>query len=218
MKISCPKCQIEIPLEDVNVAADIALCRRCGQTQSYADLLEGRDIGPIDLSRPPRGMWLVRKPAGFELGFSLRSAAALFLVPFTLFWGGMSMGGIYGTQITKGEFQLTESLFGIPFLLGTIFLVSFSLLTICGKQVLKVDPRGAEIFTGIGGMGFRRRFQWNEIRKVMITTHRGSKGRVSRQLTLDGDTSYHLGNGQKDERLHYALAFLRPLVGHPRAF
>ena len=42
---------------------------------------------------------------GFRLTLSTRSCIAFFLVPFTLFWAGGSLGGIYGTQIAKGEFN-----------------------------------------------------------------------------------------------------------------
>lgn len=214
MNIACPACRSEIPLEDVNVASDLALCRRCEKPHSYAELLEQRELGPIDLNHPPKGMWLLRKPNGFELGLSTRSVAAVFLVPFTLVWGGGSMGGIYGSQIAKGQFELLPSLFGIPFFLGTLVLLFFTLMTLSGKQVLRVDHSGAEIFTGIGRFGWRRRFQWHEIKRVLITTHRTSKGNTSRQLTLEGDRHYQLGFGQRDERLHYALAFLRPLVAN----
>ena len=39
MKAVCPKCRGAIPLDDVNVATDIALCRRCEQTFAYSELI-----------------------------------------------------------------------------------------------------------------------------------------------------------------------------------
>ena len=42
-----------------------------------------------------------------------------------LIWSGGSLGGIYGTQIANQEFSLLQSLFGIPFIIGTINLWFF---------------------------------------------------------------------------------------------
>lgn len=204
-------------MEDINVANDIALCRRCQQPHSYVELLNAAEVGPIDSSRPPKGMWLLRKPNGFEMGFSTRQLAlAIFLIPFTLFWSGISLGGIYGTQIARGEFNLLFSLFGLPFVLGTCFLVPLALMSLGGKQVLTVDHTGADIFTGLGKIGWRRRFQWSEIHRVGIETSHGRKGRTNRHLVLEGDHPYRLASGQSEAKLQFALAFLRPLVGSGR--
>lgn len=48
------------------------------------------------------------------------------------------LGGIYGKQIYEGEFDLKLSLFGLPFLLGTIVIGSFALLTLCGRVEARV--------------------------------------------------------------------------------
>ena len=85
-------------------------------------------------------------------------------------------------------------------------------MTLGGKHVLTVDHSGAEIFTGLGRFGFRRRLQWSEIRKVSIETWRSSKGHLRRHLVLEGERPYKFGGGQNDEKLQFALAFLRPLT------
>src|SRR5688500_3614568 len=133
LEVVCPKCGSEIPLEDVNVANDLALCRKCSESFSFAEAIRTEDIAAVDLANPPRGVWYRPTPNGFELGSSTRSAAAIFLVPFMLVWSGGSMGGIYGSQIAKGDFNLAMSLFGLPFLFGTIVLGGFTIMTLCGK-------------------------------------------------------------------------------------
>src|SRR5687767_8011351 len=115
--MNCPKCETEIPLEDINVAQDIALCRKCAESFSFAELAQDEAIPEVDLNHPPKGMWFNRTPDGFELGSSTRSGVAFFLVPFMCLWSGGSLGGIYGSQIVKGDFNLAMSLFGLPFLL-----------------------------------------------------------------------------------------------------
>ena len=51
-----------------------------------------------------------------SLGATTRSPIAFFLVPFMCVWSGGSLGGVYGSQVLNGEFDLGISLFGIPFI------------------------------------------------------------------------------------------------------
>ena len=53
---NCPVCRAAIPLEDVNVAADLALCRACGKTCSFAMLSGSSEISLDCLAHPPRGI------------------------------------------------------------------------------------------------------------------------------------------------------------------
>ena len=131
---------MEIPLADVNVSTDLALCRRCAKNYSYAELASA-PATPVDLAKPPKGAWLTQTVRGFEVGASARHPAAFFLVPFTCIWSGVSLGGIYGSQIVKGRFNLSESLFGIPFLIGTIILGSITLVMLFGKTTVRVENK-----------------------------------------------------------------------------
>lgn len=67
---------------------------------------------------------------------------------------GGALGGIYGSQIMAGEFNLMLSLFGIPFVLGTLFLGSIALMTVCGKVVVSTSYDQGKIFTGVGPFGW----------------------------------------------------------------
>jgi hypothetical protein len=106
-KILCPRCRTEISLEDVNVSKDLALCRQCGQTWSYADLNEESKVSNFVPSEAPSGTWYLETGLRtFEIGATTRSPIAFFLVPFMCIWSGFSLGGIYGTQFSKGHFNL----------------------------------------------------------------------------------------------------------------
>src|SRR5688500_1360755 len=94
VKLSCPECRQDISLDDVNVANDLALCRRCSKDFGYAQVLAEKEAPTVDLNRPPAGAWFHRAHRGFEVGATTRSAAALFLVPFMMVWSGFSLGGI----------------------------------------------------------------------------------------------------------------------------
>ncbi len=209
MKTICPKCRAEIPLDDVNVATDIALCRRCKESFAYSELIEEQEAGSVNLNLPPKGTWFLRTMNGFEVGSTTRSAAALFLVPFMCVWSGGSLGGIYGSQIIKGKFELVQSLFGIPFLLGTLIFGSIAVMSVCGKIVVRVEGIKGEVFTGVGPIGWRQKFQRDDVTKVRRSQHRGSKGNMSDQITIEGRKTIHFGVGMKTERLHFILAALR---------
>ena len=138
-KTFCPICRAEIPLTDVNVATDIALCRHCGKTSSFAEAIATQSAVPVDLARPPKGTWLSRHGNGFELGVSTRSPIAFFLVPFMCVWSGGSLGGIYGSQIARGHFNFGMSLFGLPFLIGTLVFGSIAIMSVCGKISIRIE-------------------------------------------------------------------------------
>jgi hypothetical protein len=78
---------------------------------------------------------------------------ALFVVPFTCVWSGMSMSGIYGTQIASGVFDPKMSLFGLPFLIGTCVLVGWCAMTIAGKITVTRNSDSLSVFTGVGRFG-----------------------------------------------------------------
>ncbi len=46
----CPACQADIPPEDVNIAADTAMCRGCGELSRPSDAVAGKRIGLGDAS------------------------------------------------------------------------------------------------------------------------------------------------------------------------
>jgi len=212
MKAVCPKCRGAIPLDDVNVARDIAVCRRCEQTFAYSELIEEQEAAPVDPNRPPKGTWFKRTPGGFEVGSTTRSPIAFFLVPFMCVWSGFSLSGIYGTQIAKGKFNLMMSLFGIPFLLGTLLFGSIALMAACGKVRVRLDGKNGEVFTGVGPVGWRQRFQKDDVTGVRRTERLGDKG-VSHQIMIEGRKPIQFASGLSVERLNFLLGTLRQALG-----
>ena len=211
IEVLCPDCQSSIPLEDVNVANDIALCRKCSRRFSFAEAVQQQEIEkPVDLTHPPRGVWCKRTRDGFELGSSTRSPAAFFLVPFMVVWSGGSLGGIYGTQISRGDFSLGQSLFGLPFLLGTLVFGSLALMTVCGKFCIRADGRKGELFAGVGPIGYRKKFRWDEVKDIRIQTKRTAKGGEYQQILIDADKPVTIFN-LTDTRRNFFLGALRQL-------
>jgi hypothetical protein len=109
----CPLCQSVIPADDVNVATDLALCRSCGNTSAFSVVSGSSEISLEALANPPSCIKIERGFSGSTvITYRKISPALLSLIPFTAFWSGLSMWGIYGRQIRKGEFDLSQSLLG----------------------------------------------------------------------------------------------------------
>jgi len=210
LQVVCPKCHGDVPLADINVANDLALCRQCGNSFSFADALEEQRADAVDLENPPKGVWFTRTLTGFELGASTRSPAAFFLVPFMLVWSGFSLGGIYGSQIAKGHFNLPMSLFGLPFLFATIVFGTFALMTVCGKFCVRAIGNQGEVFIGVGSLGYRKRFQWDQVKSITIKTRRGSNNNLYQQIVIDADASIGIPR-VSGSRADYFMAALRKL-------
>ena len=194
--LHCPDCEREIPLDDVNPATDAALCRACNQLHSFAALAgTAGDFGPgagaeaeVDLENLPRHVRLIEDP-GADLRIVHRriSPAVLFLLPFTLVWGGGSMGGIYGSQIASGKFDPMLSLFGLPFLVGTIVLVSITGYLLLGRTEIAMLRGEGTIFTGVGRVGRTRHFLYDRRTRIGLA---GSDVKVNgvrrQQAVIDG--------------------------------
>ncbi|HRT04515.1 MAG TPA: hypothetical protein P5204_02345 [Kiritimatiellia bacterium] len=156
----CPNCGQELPLADVNVARDVALCRACNYTGSFLAASTVPRLTDEELARPPKRVSLKR-----EFGDALtvvcrpRRGTLWFLVPFTAFWSGISMAGIYGSQIVRGAFDPKLSLFGLPFLAGTVVLVTIILYCLFGRTAVTLSKGRIRVFTGLFGVGRTRELE-----------------------------------------------------------
>ena len=139
-EFSCPFCQSSIPAADVNVATNLALCRTCGATSSFEQVAEPSRVSLDCLTNPPRWIRSMRNARqARRIVYRRVSLALLFLVPFTVAWSGFSMSAIYGTQIRKGVFDLQQSLFGLPFLLGTVVLLALIAFCAFGRWEVRLQ-------------------------------------------------------------------------------
>ena len=207
----CPTCRRDLPLADVNVERDTALCRQCGGTFSFADLVagDGAAEAAFDPLDPPRGAWFTPAFDGFEAGVSTRSPFAIFLVPFLCVWSGFSLGGIYGTQVWTGRFNLLMSLFGIPFVLGTFLFGSIALMSVAGKYVVSVAGDEGRIFVGVGPLGWTRHFAWSGITRIVEGQWVGNHGRPYPTIVLEGTRRLVIQGLPSQERQYFLLQALR---------
>ena len=213
MKAICPACRSQIPPEQINVAANVAACAHCGEVFALSSLTETQPAAPeFDLAEPPSGAWYRQEMRGWRIGATTRSPIAFFLVPFMCVWSGFSLGGLYGMQIVNGKFDLFMSLFGLPFLIGSLLFGGLAAMTVCGRIEVSTSDNEGRVFAGIGPFGWTRRFDWDQITEIKEEVpgyhYTGIRGQV---ISLVGNTRIKFGSMLSDQRRYYLLQGLRAL-------
>ncbi len=209
--MKCPKCQNTVLTKNINIQTDIAKCDTCDHifkiSESFVEI-----NSMFDINNKPNGTWYNKDFNTTTLGATTRSLIAFFLIPFMIVWSGGALGGIYGTQIFTGKFDLFQSLFGIPFIIGAIVFWTVTLMAICGKVEIIFDNNGGKVFTGIGKIGRTKNFIWKEIASInegkANFRYSGSHGS---QIIFEGKNRMAFGTGLKDERRYYLLQSLRKI-------
>ncbi|MBA2117175.1 hypothetical protein [Bremerella alba] len=232
MKLKCPNCDIYLSTRQMNVDNDLAICHDCNEAYKISTLLEPQpevqvyqnagwisdESDSFNIDDPPSGTTYENYGMGWRIAATTRSASAFFLIPFIGAWSGFSMWGLYGTQIQEGEFDLFRTLFGIPFVLGTLLFGSLAVLSVIGRMVVKTDEMdhdAGSVFLGVGPIGSTTRFRWSEVRQIDESLSSG-KNR-SRRITLYRDNGdIHFGSMLSNKRRRYVIQALRQLAGKGR--
>lgn len=216
MKISCRACGTLLPPTQLNLATDVAICWNCGEAFSISAMVAaGQNAEHFDINQPPNGAWFERTAPGWQIGATTRSSVAVFIVPGLCVWSGFALGGIYGTQIVHREFNLLSSLFGVPFVLATLFFGSVAAMTVCGKVTVSTDGNEGRVFTGIGPFGWIRRFDWSAVSAVTETPSLArdiirNQGVV--MIALSGQSLICFGSLLSEARRYYMLKNLQRLL------
>jgi len=166
--IQCPVCQIEIPPADFNVSTDLAFCRQCESNYRYSELIDGQSLPDPSRAEIPKYLSVEDFGQRIVLRYRRLHPMLLFFVPFTAVWAGGSMIAIYGAQIWKGQFDLQQSLFGIPFALGSLVMISVCTYLLFGNWLITLDGPESVVFTGVGPIGWTRRFDLLSAQSVRL--------------------------------------------------
>lgn len=211
MRIQCPRCRLTVPPDQVNMATDLAFCPQCNEGFKVSEAVDQDSVNADILLNPPKGAWFKQEIDKIVVGASTRSPIAFFLVPFMCVWSGGSLGGIYGSQIAKGEFDLIHSLFGIPFILGSIIFWTYALMAIWGKVEVSIS-HNSSIFVGIGSMGWTRRFDWSEVQVIREDgTQIRYPGGHPGAIVMEGTERLKFGTGLNEKRRYFVLSVLKYL-------
>jgi hypothetical protein len=240
---TCPKCRRMVPADDINVSADVALCRPCNLAHKLSGLAHGTGIAPnIDLARPPAGTWQRSSGLGTIIGASQRSVSgAIFTFLFGAFWNGIISifvalaiastlallgvdrpdwlpkpimnGGAMGAGIT-----IFLWLFLMPFIAIGLALIAGFFLCVGGRTEVRLRANQGEIFTGIGSLGFKKRFDPALVTDVRIEDKRwrdsdGDRHR-STQIILEREQGKPLkfASALQEDRRQFMAAALRSIL------
>jgi hypothetical protein len=169
-----------------------------------------------DLSPPPRGVTVSRSMiSGIDIVYRRINPVAFFLVPFTGLWSGLSLWGIYGSQWTSGKFDLVMSLAGLPFVLGTTFLLGMIVFLLFGSWRVHLDRGTARIFTGVGPFGRRRDIAFGADTRVELPDAYVKARRTPQQVitVTTGERTVDFGAKMPHDVRLYIANVLREAVG-----
>lgn len=204
MDVNCQKCSRRIDSDQINVQKDTAYCDRCGKLFALSSLLHSSVNSDFDINEKVRGTLFTTRGGDWVVEASHRSLMALFFVPFTLVWSGGSLGGIYGSQLLSGQFNLEQSLFGIPFLIGSVVLIALCLMSLFGRTVVSSERGKGLVFMGVGPLGWYRRFDWADISRVEeVIRHQNS------HLVLEGKKRLGFGWGLTSGKRYFVANAIR---------
>lgn len=208
MGINCPKCDGVITKENFNVAKDIAYCDRCDENFSYSDLLEDQEMESVDLSVMPKGIRFEQVGRGDVLVYKKIPPVVLFLIPFTAIWSGMSMTGMVAMIMQKG-FRL-ETLFFLPFFIGTLVLIYSILFCIFGKVRIYEEFGNVKVFTGFAGLGRTKSFNTQSFIRASegVANYRQNNRLVYCIEVESRDKNIKFGSGMTEQARQFVIAYL----------
>lgn len=238
MTPTCPKCKRPLPNEDINVATDIAFCRPCNTAHQFSTLVHGVPLDTnIDFTRPPNGAWYSSGSVETVVGATQRSiGTAIGALLFGLFWNGILSVFIFvAVSATLSHFDFEAPAWfpkpemnGGPMGVGmTIFLWLFLTPFICvglamifaflsaaaGKTEVRINALEGVLFSGVGPLGFRRRFRPDQVKDVRVEeTRRGDdeSGKSNILIELhDRKKPIKFGSTLRDDRKTFVAAAVR---------
>ena len=214
MEIICSNCNHLIEKENINVEKDYFFCNVCQNVLKISDLVNNDEIKLSNelINNPPKGTWKHEDYNEKLIGSTTRSPVAFVFVPFMTVWTGGSVGGIIHNMVIEGEFSLFLSLVCLPFLIVSIIIWKFLLMTIAGKVEIFMGKENSYIFRGIGKIGIKKRFDWTLVRNIYEEKKELNpffpNNRYDFTIYMDEKTKMKVIMGLRHDRRNYILSVL----------
>ena len=236
---TCQKCRRTIPSDEINVAQDVAYCRACNLSYRLSELTFDDGItSNLDLQRPPSGAWFDESGVATVIGATNRSlGTAVGMLFFALFWNGIvSVFVALALAGTLQQFHVTPPtwfpspnmnddfmkpgmiaflwLFLLPFIVIGLAFIGTVLSCLLGRTEVRIANSKGIIFIGVGGLGWRRRFDASQIKAIKLHTSNNREGSNSVSVMLETREGKQLKFGSllTNERRQFILAALRKTI------
>lgn len=163
----CPACGAFLAMEDVNMAADMVLCRSCNKISKFSEIVqEERDEEILDSI--PRRMSVTKTARGLEITYKKPKGAGLFLLMFSIFWNSVTCVALFAVRKEMSCENLFGLLFLIPFVLVGAGTFAGAFYVLFGRMTLILTPSRGELFRGVGNLGHRQHFLLEKDSRISI--------------------------------------------------
>lgn len=211
MQAVCPTCSAVIAAADINIGADTALCRACGGLMKASALAAEPDEGPFSLDEPPAGAWYRDEGNRIVVGGAVRHSIGYFLLGFPLVFLAIVATVVLSTSSARDPSAL---IFCGAALLNCALMGGIGVFCLFGRVEVSLLGENADVFTGVGSIGTRKRVRWGDVAAVTIA--REAMGRVNGlpvyPLVLDGPTPVRFGTLLSDDRKRFVRRALGTMV------
>lgn len=202
-----------------------------------------RLVAEVDTTQPPDGAWVRDNGVETEVGASLRTiGGAIVMLGISLFWNGIVsvfvllaiagslhlmgvglpswfpapiMKGSGGTAMPLGM-VLFLWVFLTPFILIGLVLIATFLTALAGHVKVTIRDDQGRVFTGIGSIGWTRKFDASQVKRVDILdsvhTTVNEKPVNRGEIVIDADKSIKFGASLKEPRKVFVAGALRKVL------
>jgi hypothetical protein len=137
------------------------------------------------------------------------SVPAWFPAPFPSGGGSGSGGGNHGPDMTVGM-TIFLWVFLVPFIGIGVGMIGVFLFALLGRVEVRLEGDRGSIFTGMGALGWRRRFDLRLVRSVTLGKTKWTSNEVHKpQIILEADRQIRFGAGVPEMRLAWVVTVLR---------
>lgn len=207
-----------------------ALCRGCGVLLSLAEVMEQQALEAV-LTSPPWGCRIDDSAGVFEVRVAVHSVGrAAGAIIASVFWNGIT--GVFVMIAIGATWQnligalpswfpapanlnmplggvLFLWLFLTPFISIGLLLIWTALLSMMGTLVVTINGQEGRVFTGVGWVGWTRRFDASAVRSVKLgETSYQENGRTKSVIVIDANRKVKFGTVMEDEQRRWTIAVL----------